>query len=282
MKLKMLDLVLILIMSLLILHALQVTQPEAMAAGAGSTMTGGGVQQNSAAFGPDTGITAFLLSPQGRQILRASNHPIAKALLQRLGEESQAVAPELRPASQASPGIDSQLSAAAVGCGTVTGTRFNREPRTPPDALPQNSTTVDFLLGSGLQGGDLVVGAANDFRGSFGGLGDSGTGYYVHRNGADTNPCTPQFEGGLPTITDSATGEVLRAGGDPVIEADPTRNAMYIADIRMGSQASTIALFRNTASNLDSTAACPDGTHTASQARTCWPMVVCSWYHTWR
>ena len=118
------------------------------------------------------------------------------------------------------------------------------------------------------------MGAANDFRGSFGGLGDSGTGYYVHRNGADTNPCTPQFEGGLPTITDSATGEVLRAGGDPVIEADPARNAMYIADIRMGSQANTIALFRNTSANLDSTTACPNGTHTASQAKTCWPLGV--------
>jgi len=274
MKLKSLGLALLLIAGVLILHVLRIAQPEAMAAGADSTKTVGGVQQNSVAFGPRTGITAFLLSPQGRQILRASNHPLARALLQRLGEESQAVAPAFRPASQASPGIDSELSAAAVGCGTVTGTRFNREPRTPPDALPQNSTSVDFLPGSGLQGGDLVVGAANDFRGSFGGLGDSGTGYYVHRNGADTNPCTPEFEGGLPTITDGASGEVLRAGGDPVIEGDPARNAMYIADIRMGSQANTIALFRNTASNLISPTACPDGTHTANQAKTCWPTSV--------
>src|SRR2546423_102990 len=173
MKLKTLGLALILIATVLILHVLQITPPEAMAAGADSTKTVGGVQQNPVPFGPRTGIAAFLLSPQGRRILRASNHPLARALLQRLGEESQAVAPEFRPVSQASPGIDSELSAAAVGCGTVTGTRFNREPRTPPDALPQNSTSVDFLLGAGLQGGDLVVGAANDFRGSFGGLGRS-------------------------------------------------------------------------------------------------------------
>src|SRR6059036_3321645 len=108
MKLKTLGLALIFTASVLILHVLQITQPEAMAAGTNSTRTVGGVQQSSAPFGPRTGIAAFLLSPQGRQILRASNHPLARALLQRLGEESQAVAPEFRPTSQASPGIDSQ------------------------------------------------------------------------------------------------------------------------------------------------------------------------------
>ena len=76
---------------------------------------------------------------------------------------------------------------------------------TPPGALPQDETSVDFLPGAGLSGADLVAGGANDFRGFFGALGDSATGYYVHRNGADANPCSPDFEGGLPAITDTLT-----------------------------------------------------------------------------
>jgi hypothetical protein len=273
MKLKTLGLALMLIVGLVVIVVFQITQPNVMAAGAESLRAAGRVQQNDAS-GPRTGIVAFLLSPRGRQIVRASNHPMARALLRRLGEEPQAAAPVFRPAPHSSLSSGSQPSAASIGCGTATGTRFNQEPRTPPDALPQNSPAVDFLLGSGLQGGDLVVGAANDFRGFFGGIGNSGTGYYVHRNGADPNPCTAQFEGGLPQILDRATGEVLMGGGDPVVEADPARNAMYIADIRIGSQSAAIALFRATSLNLISTTACPNGTHTASQSQTCWPTRV--------
>lgn len=269
MKLKTLGLVLTLILGLAVIAVFQVAQPKAMAAGAESATVPGRIHQNNASSMPRTGIVGFLLSPSGRQIVRASNHPMARALLRRLGEESQAQ-PVVRPL-QSTSSSGSELSPTEVGCGTATGTRFNREPRTPPDALPQDSPAVDFLLGSGLQGGDLVVGAANDFRGFFGGLGDSATGYYVHRNGTDANPCTAQFEGGLPAITDGATSEVLMAGGDPVIEADPARNAMYIADIRLGFQSTAIALFRATSANLKSTTACPNGTHTASQAQTCWP-----------
>jgi hypothetical protein len=260
-----------LIVGLVVIVVLQSRPPKVMAAGAESLRAAARVQPDEAS-GLHTGMVGFLLSPRGRQILRASNHPMARALVRRLGEEPQAAAALVsRPASQ--PGLPSasQLSPASIGCGTVTGTRFNREPRTPPDALPQNSPAVDFLFGGGSQGGDLVVGAANDFRGFFGGIGNSATGYYVHRNGADPNPCTAQFEGGLPRIRDRATGEVLMGGGDPVVEADPARNAIYIADIRMGSQSAAIALFRSTSLNLNSTAACPDGTHTASQAQTCWP-----------
>jgi hypothetical protein len=226
--------------------------------------------------GPRTGIAAFLLSPQGRHILRASHHPMAMALLRRLGEEPssapQTIFREVPPAGTASS--TTRTIEPSIGCGTASGTRFNLEPRVPPDALPQDSTAVDFLIGAGSQGGDLVVGAANDFRGFFGGLGDSATGYYVHRNGADANPCTPEFEGGLPQIIDRATGEALMGGGDPVIEADPTRSAVYMADIRIGQQSSTIGLFRATAANLNSPTACPNGTHNASSAKTCWPTSV--------
>ncbi len=264
---------LMLLVSLVVIAVFQSTHRTVMAAGAESLRAVGRVPQIDTS-GPRTGIVAFLLSPRGRQIVRASNHPMARSLMRRLGEESQAAAPVSHPVRQTSLWSSGQPPAASIGCGTATGTRFNQEPRTPPDALPQNSPAVDFLLGSGLQGSDLVVGAANDFRGFFGGLGDSGTGYYVHRNGADPNPCTSQFEGGLPQILDSATGEVLLGGGDPVVEADPARNAIYVADIRIGFQSTAIALFRGTASNLNSTTTCPNGTHTASQSQTCWPVKV--------
>jgi hypothetical protein len=274
MKLKMLGWALVLMVGLIAIAVFQSTQPKVMAAGAESSRAAARLQRNDAS-GPRNGIVAFLLSPRGRKIVRASSHPMAQALLRRLGEEPRAAAPESRPAARpASFSSSSEISPASIGCGTASGTRFNREPRTPPDALPQNSPSVDFLFGSGQQGGDLVVGAANDFRGFFGGLGDSGTGYYVHRNGGDPNPCTAQFEGGLPQIVDSATGEALLGGGDPVVEADPARNAIYVADIRIGSQSTAIALFRATATNLNNATACPNGTHTTSQSQTCWPVKV--------
>ena len=273
MKLETLVLTLMLIVGLAVLSVSHGTQPTVMAAEVESAAAIGRGNQSDASE-PRSGIVGFLLSQRGHTILRASSHPMARALLRRLGEEPQAAAPVSRPSPQAGLPAAGQPSAPSIGCGTASGTRFNQEPRTPPDALPQNSPAVDFLFGSGLQGGDLVVGAANDFRGFFGGLGDSGTGYYVHRNGADTNPCSPQFEGGLPQISDRVTGEILLGGGDPVVEADPARNAVYIADIRLGSQAATIALFRATSLNLLSSTACPDGTHTASQAQTCWPAKI--------
>lgn len=272
MQSKTLALAPMLVVGLVVMGVLQGTQSGVMAAGAKSPGAGGRIQD--ATPGPRSGIVGFLLSPRGRQIARASNHPMARALLQRLGEESQAAAPVSRPTPQAASAAGSQPSAPAIGCGTASGTRFNQEPRTPPDAMPQNSPAVDFLLGQGQQGGDLVVGAANDFRGFFGGIGDSATGYYVHRNGGDPNPCTAQFEGGLPQIVDHTTGEALLGGGDPVVEADPARSAVYIADIRIGSGTATIALFRSTSSNLNNSTACPNGTHTASQSQTCWPSKI--------
>jgi hypothetical protein len=251
-----------------------VGDPAGVHATAGNHLTRS-VDRESALPGARGGIVAFLLSPRGRRILQASNHPMAGALLRRLGEEpSRSLEPlsaEILPAAESSSGPEPSTSA---GCGTVAGTRFNLEPRLPPGALPQNGTAVDFLSGAGLQGGDLVVGGANDFRGFFGGLGDSATGYYVHRNGADANPCTPDFEGGLPQITDGSTGEILLGGGDAAIEADPTRNAVFMVDSRIGSRSSTIALFRATATNLTSQTACPNGTHSASNAQTCWPTSV--------
>ena len=229
---------------------------------------------------PRGGLIGFLMSPRGRGILRASRSPLAKALRQRLGEDEEpqtsAALESLAPVVQDlqgeanEPRVDSS-AAASTGCGQTSGTRFNLEPRTPPGALPQNGTAIDFLPGAGLGGADLVVGGANDFRGSFNGLGNSLTGYYVHRNGADANPCAPDFEGGLPQITDPGTGEALFGGGDPAVEADPARSAFFMADSRLGSEVSSIGVFRTTAAKLNSPTACPEGTHNAANAQTCWP-----------
>jgi hypothetical protein len=106
----------------------------------------------------------------------------------------------------------------------------------------------------------------------FGGLGDSSTGYYVHRNGASTNPCSPDFDGGLPSFPSQATGEVILGGGDSALEADVARSAVFVVDTRFGSTVSTIALFRNTATTLNSVATCPGGTHDGPTAATCWPV----------
>lgn len=142
----------------------------------------------------------------------------------------------------------------------------------PPGALPQNGPVVDFLPAAGVNGGDLVVGSANDIRGTFAGLGNSDSGYYVHRDGASSNPCAPDFEGGLPPLADRITGEVVGGGGDVGIEADLARSAIFIVDTRLGLSVSTLGLFRNTSANLNSSTVCPSGTHDAAAARNCWPV----------
>jgi len=214
-----------------------------------------------------TGILHLLASARGRSILRASSSPVAKALLARVGENvTPAVAPETSQPLESTVSPDASNN----GCGTIYGTRFNLEPR--PKALSQNNTSVDFLPTAGLQGADLVVGGADDYRSFYGGLGGSTSGYYVHRNGAEPNPCVPDFEGGLPFIVSSLTGEKLLGGGVAGVAADPARGAVFIADLRIGLSASAVGLFRSTAAILDDPTACPNGTHNLAAAQTCWPV----------
>ena len=154
-------------------------------------------------------------------------------------------------------------------CGTASGTRFNLEPRRDP--VPQNETAVDFLPGSGLSGGDLVVGGANDFRLLTSGTGTPGdfrgvfgmsnqTGYYVHRNGAAANPCSADFEGGFPSLKNPNNNDAVVGVGDPAIVADPARQAFFFADERVGLGElfdSAIAVFRSTAATLNNSSSCP-------------------------
>jgi hypothetical protein len=224
---------------------------------------------------PPVGLLGYLASPRGRFLLRSAAHPMLRALAQRLGVPSR----DQQPIADASfqlvaPAPSATVAPTAVvsGCGVPAGTRFNLEPRAAPAVAPQNGPSVDFLPGAGLMGADLVVGSANDTRGLFGGLGDSNTGYYVHRNGAHPNPCSADFDGGLPSFTSRATGDLIFGGGDSALEADAARAAVFIVDSRFSFGASTLGLFRNTAANLTNPAMCPDGTHDGAAAAKCWPV----------
>jgi hypothetical protein len=148
------------------------------------------------------------------------------------------------------------------------GARFNLEPRA--NAVPQNQASADFLLNRVGSNEDLIVQAANDWRGNL--TSDkqwdrSVSGYYVHR--AAAADCSVQFEGGLPAF--SAQGSNLMGVGDPVVAADPARDAFFMADQRFGSaDTGGVGLFRVAASRLLNASACPSGTHTEAQAASCW------------
>jgi hypothetical protein len=203
----------------------------------------------------------FLLSDRGRELLRHSPAPQAASIRRALEETSPALAP-VAPAWQVTP------STATVGttCGT-SGTKFNREGTT--NALPQNEESLDFMQNRVAPGTDLVVGGANDYRGMMGGLGNSMTGYYIQRTNAD---CNPEADGGLPALANpNNTAAQLFGGGDPVVAADPARDAVFMADLRFDETATAVGIFRTSAANLMSGTACPTGTHTAAQSATCWP-----------
>lgn len=245
---------------------------------------------------PVSSTIAFLFSQRGQSMLKASPHPIAPFLLRLGGVETTgtgtAPGPVL-PARSIIPnprealvpiGILPQpnitpLAAPVVNasCGTTAGTKFNLEPATgtppAPFALPQNEQTVDAIVGAGTPGADLVVEGANDYRGFFGALGSSVTGYYVLRTGAG---CAPQFEGGAPTLPDPLhAGLILFGGGDPVVRRDAARGAFFEADLRDNGSTTAIAVQRTTVANLNNTVNCPNGTHnTSAVARNCWPTGV--------
>jgi hypothetical protein len=172
-------------------------------------------------------------------------------------------------------------AAPTVVCGAAVGTQFDLEPNS--HAVPQQLEAVDFIPNRVGLNEDLVVGGAYDFRG--GGLGSpppkgviwdgSVSGYYVHRS--TKADCSPQFEGGLPPIVSGAT--TYLGNGGVAIAADPAGDAFFVADLRFGAadNVSAVGLFRASSATLLNANLCPNGTHTAAQAKTCWeatPAVV--------
>lgn len=157
-------------------------------------------------------------------------------------------------------------AATSVRCGAAFGAQFNLEPAA--NAVPQQFESVDFIPnGVGLNE-DLVVGGALDFRG--GRAIASLSGYYVHRS--TTADCSPQLEGGLPSIV--SNGATFNGGGGVAIAADTTRNAFFASDVRFAgtgnSMVTAIGLFRASSATLLNSTLCPNGTHTAAQSKSCW------------
>jgi len=166
-------------------------------------------------------------------------------------------------------------AAPTVHCGAGLGTQFNLEPA--PNAVPQQLEAVDFIPNRVALNEDLVVGSAFDSRGVTFAAANATTpnwdasvgGYYVRRSSAAG--CAPQFEGGLPVI--EAGGNGFTSNGGVAVAADPVRAAFFVADLRFStadSGFSAIGLFRASSATLLNLTLCPNGTHTAAQAKACW------------
>lgn len=218
------------------------------------------------------GPLMFLASGKGRGLLEATHHPLAPYLSRAFGGNADA---PIRPspaalrqfeAMAASSRVATGPAAGPVPCTGSTGARFNLEPRA--NAVPQSQEMADFIPSGVAPGDDLIVQAADDFRGDLGtdpNWDQSVSGYYVHRS--TTADCSVQFEGGLPSF--QFQGNTVMGIGDTVVAADPMRNAVFIADLRFGNAAG-VGLFRVSASALLNTSLCPNGTHRQAQAASCW------------
>jgi hypothetical protein len=227
---------------------------------------------------PPSATVSFLASDRGRALLRKSPTANAIAILKALGEDVTDLTP-ISPPKQF-PAIParvsaSTLSASTVGpCGTTTGSRFNSF-EDELGARPQNEQSVDFLFNRvhTTPAQDLVMMGANDYRGFiFDPLLpflEGGTGYYVSRG---DDPCSNDFEGALPPLDDPLSpGFPVFGQGDPVVAADPSRDAFFMADLRVSFSSTSIGLFRSSASRLVNTANCPNGLHTTADSERCWP-----------
>jgi hypothetical protein len=246
-----------------------------------------------------SGPYRFLLSEPGRRLLREGTHPLSKALLRWMGEDTTGV-PEFQPrapvrssfwpsASADSGQFDyfseSLSDASAEGlsgvrpnqidstCTAKTGNRFNLEPNTGDPTtgllypLPQTDESVDFLYNGVATGSDIVVMGATDYRGLYGGLGGSMSGFYARTTGGN---CTVALEGGMPTVTDP-NGDVLFGLGGPAVAADPLRNEVFYASPSQGAVDNAITVAQTTGTNLTNTTTCPTGTETSLDTPICWP-----------
>ncbi len=218
---------------------------------------------------PASAEARFLASEEGRAFLLATGHPLGQYAVNRFGEPARTTevpAEWLQLKENAS--VDAGVAPAGVPCGGAEGARFNLEPRA--NAVPQNQASADFLPNRVGPNEDLLVQGANDWRGNLttAQWDLSVSGYYVHRSA--TADCSVQFEGGLPSI--SSQGKTFMGLGNTVVASDPARDGFFMADARIGPTGldNAIGLFRASAATLMNPATCPNGTHTAAQAASCW------------
>jgi hypothetical protein len=148
------------------------------------------------------------------------------------------------------------LPAATSGC-SPNGNRFNLEPQA--NALSQFNESVAVLLNAGVNGGDLVVGTAQDERGlppvGFN-AGIPADGFYVQRG---NSTCVADLEGELPIINSAVPS------GEPMVVADAAHGAFFAVDIRT----TVLGISKTTAATLLNTTACPNGT--VANPVPCWP-----------
>jgi hypothetical protein len=254
------------LLSFAALHAQTPSQPRPRAASGERSGPGMPAAFRGFRMPPSSGLR-FLASEEGRSYLQAIGHPIAPYAIQVFGQPSKAT---VVPDAWLQEFKAEQQSQAAEPTGTTpctgaAGVRFNLEPRA--NALPQNEASADFLLNRIGAGEDLIVQAANDWRGNLAPPAhwdQNVSGYYVHRKAGG---CGVDFEGGLPTF--SFQGNTEMGIGQTVVAADPARDAFFMADVRFSSTGG-IGLFRASASTLLSSTQCANGTHTLAQATSCW------------
>jgi hypothetical protein len=203
----------------------------------------------------------YLASEEGRAMMQVAGRPISKYLNDKYGAPSPAVVEQARARLQrmAAQPVETKPAQAAGSCNASAGARFNLEPRA--NAVPQIEPVADFILNGVGPGDDLIVQAANEWRGVFpiNTWNDSVSGYYVHTS--NTADCSVQFEGGLPDI-----GQTFGFGFGAVA-ADSVRGAFFMVDARYPAG---IGLFRAAASALLNPSICPPGTHLEAQAESCW------------
>ncbi len=205
----------------------------------------------------------FLTSEEGRALMQVSGSPISKSLNEMFGEPSQAALDQAQARwaelSAQRAQIGSEPAAGSVVCNNNGGARFNLEPR--QNAVFQDGASADFILNGAGSGADLIVQTANDWRGAYpsNGWDNSMSGYYVHSS--STADCSVQFEGGLPNFGNA------QGVGQPVVAADSTRGAFFLADDRFPGG---FALFRASNANLLNPKICPHGTHNQKQSDSCW------------
>lgn len=148
--------------------------------------------------------------------------------------------------------------AAGSPCNSPNGSLFNLEPR--PNAVVQVARSI-ATLPNPAGNNNLVVAVGEDARGLEAPPAPiiSEDAFYVERTGSD---CTPDFEGGLPSILTPENQLFIPVIGTPSVIADPARDQFYIVDLdfTQAPDENGIGIYRTTSANLNSTSACPSGT----------------------
>jgi hypothetical protein len=128
-------------------------------------------------------------------------------------------------------GLQPLGQAASSPCNGPNGSPFNLEPR--PNAVVQVARSI-AILPNPTGNNDLVVAVGADARGLEGGSAPiiSEDAFYVERSGSD---CTPDLEGGLPSILTPENQLFIPIEGVPGVIAHSARSDMDFPDLALAS-----------------------------------------------